>query len=208
MNRHAQHGAALLVATIAALSAVVALTGCNKKKAGNQADCAVDPAEKPIMDAESAGCIILVDGKLLVERVAGHGEAAGKVTPPGGSVDSGESARCSAVRQTYEETGLRVKAGKLFGVWRNNYHLFMCTFVDPADEAKAREPGVPESAKGSVSEKLLMEMPSMKNPKTGKKELWAFPTNVVISADWKSISHAAQELTAANAPAAATPAEK
>lgn len=197
----------LVVGTIALSACVV--SGCNKKKAENFADCAIDPSEKPIMNAESAGCIIIVDGALLVERVAGHGEeSSGKVTPPGGAVESGESARCSAVRQTYEETGLRVKAGKLFGVWRNNFHLFMCQLVDPADIEKARTPDVPKAARGSVSQKLLMDMPSMKNRKTGKKELWAFPTNVVISADWKSIAAAAKELEAgqpATAAASATP---
>ena len=190
-----------------ALVACAAVSGCKQAPKMNFADCALDPSTKPIMDAESAGCILMVDGALLVERVAGTGESAGKVTPPGGSVASGESARCSAVRQTYEEMGLRVKAGKLFGVWRNNYHLFICSIIDPTDVAKAREPGVPESAKDAVMEKVLMDMPEMKNRRTGKKELWAFPTNVVITADWKSIRAAALEVAPpepVKAPAAAS----
>ena len=166
----------------------VSAAGCDKKPIAAPADCAIDPTDKVIMDAESSGCLIVVDGALLVTRVAGHGgEGSGRVTPPGGSVLSGESARCSAVRQTFEETGLKVKAGKLFGVWRNNFHLFQCQLVDPKDLAKARSREVPKAARGDLSEKLLLELPAMRNRRTGHKELWAFPTNVVISHGYKGI---------------------
>lgn len=172
-----------LVATLAILA-----VGCAKKPVAKPSECSVDPAEKPILDAESAGCILIVDGALLVTRVAGHGkDNSGKVTPPGGTVRDGESARCAAVRQTKEETGLDVKAGTMFAIWRNNFHLFMCQLVDPKDMDKARSPEVPEEIRGDIKEKLLLELPSMKNRKTGSHELWAFPSNVVITADWQAI---------------------
>ena len=189
MRNHRRANPLRFIATIGLFVVLIATAlGCNKKPRAVQSDCAVDPTAKAITDAKSAGCLIVIDGALLVTRVAANGgEGSGKVTPPGGSVDSDESARCSAVRQTFEETGLKVKAGKLFGVWRNNFHLFNCQLIDPKDIGHARTRDVPEAVRGDVSEKLLLELPAMRNRRTGNKELWAFPTNVVISHGYKGI---------------------
>ena len=51
---------------------------------------------------------------------------------PGGSVAAGESARCGAEREVFEETGLAARAGELAIVFDNGFHLYWCTV--PASE--------------------------------------------------------------------------
>ena len=43
---------------------------------------------------------------LLIRKKRGHG--AGGINGPGGKLDPGEGARACAIRETYEETGIRV----------------------------------------------------------------------------------------------------
>ena len=45
---------------------------------------------------------------------------------PGGSVAPGESARCGAEREVFEETGLAARAGELAIVFDNGFHLYWC----------------------------------------------------------------------------------
>ncbi len=175
----------IMIATAAVLAAA-ALTGCKGKPLSSKA-CAVDPDVKPITDAESAGCLIVVDGGLLVIRRTGLEDGAGRVTPPGGGRNADETARCAAVRETLEETGLRVKAGALFGGFRNDFMLFQCELEDPADMAKARTSDVPEAMLAEAKEKLILDLPAMTNRKTGGTELWAFTSNVVITHHHKDI---------------------
>lgn len=186
---------------ICALAAVALFAACKEKPAAPQSECAVDPAAKAITDAKSAGCLIIIDGGVLVTRVGGGGATGrGKVTPPGGSVSSGETARCAAVRQTLEETGLKVKAGEIFAVWKNDFHLFHCTLADPRDIDKARSKAVPSEGIQEATEKLLIDLPSMRSRgKNGKRELWAFPENVVISAQYKKIPGLSGGATATDA---------
>lgn len=170
------------IATLVTITALVAMTSaCKEAPQVPQAECAIDPTADKMMKAESAGCAIVVDGALLVTRIKGKG----KVTPPGGGVRSGETARCGAVRQTLEETGLHVKAGELVAIWHNDFHLFMCELNSPADVAAAKTPRVPA---GDATEKLLLDVPVMKQRDgRGKDERWAFPSNVVIKANWDKI---------------------
>jgi ADP-ribose pyrophosphatase YjhB (NUDIX family) len=63
-----------------------------------------------------AGTIPAEDGRVLLTRRAIH-PAHGKWTFPGGYVDWGEPVTVAAVRETVEETGLRVELGGLVGVY-------------------------------------------------------------------------------------------
>jgi ADP-ribose pyrophosphatase YjhB (NUDIX family) len=63
-----------------------------------------------------AGCVIGDAGRVLLLRRAIE-PAAGMWTFPGGFVDHGESAADAALRETWEEVGLRVKLGRLLGVY-------------------------------------------------------------------------------------------
>jgi len=63
-----------------------------------------------------AGTIPAEDGRVLLTRRAIN-PGLGKWTFPGGFVDWGEEVGAAAVRETYEETGLRVDLGDLVGVY-------------------------------------------------------------------------------------------
>ncbi len=58
-----------------------------------------------------SGCVIIDDASLLVIR---H-RLGGKLGLPGGAAAAGESAQCTAHRETWEETGLDVRVGRFLG---------------------------------------------------------------------------------------------
>ncbi len=71
--------------------------------------------------APSAGCITLLDGHLLLVQGLN-----GKVSVPGGSTNTGEAAECAAQRETWEETGLEVRAEQLVRSFDNGFQLYQC----------------------------------------------------------------------------------
>jgi 8-oxo-dGTP pyrophosphatase MutT (NUDIX family) len=71
--------------------------------------------------APSAGCFsVSGDGLLLVQDLNG------RLSPPGGSSTPGESAQCTAFRETWEETGLRLQPRELLQVFDTGFHLYRC----------------------------------------------------------------------------------
>lgn len=74
----------------------------------------------------AAGFGLVVNGKneiLLIQR--GYGGRRGKWSLPGGNQDPGESLRRTAVRETREETGIRMKAVRLYRKGkRHNYEIW------------------------------------------------------------------------------------
>lgn len=105
---------------------VVLVTGCTEAP-----DCEF---EGDALSARSAGCLVYQNNALLL--VSSHDDEWG---PPGGSVDSGESAQCAAVRETWEETSIIVSAGELVRVFDNGFHLFRCS-PDSVAEPVIRRP--------------------------------------------------------------------
>lgn len=79
------------------------------------------PYSGPGDRAPSAGCFTVADGKLLL--VEGFN---GKVSLPGGSSRAGESAQCTAFRETWEETGLQLQPRELLRVFDTGFHLYRC----------------------------------------------------------------------------------
>ena len=71
--------------------------------------------------AANAGCLATRQGRLLVIR-----QRNGRWTIPGGTHKRGESARCTAYRETLEETGLKMHVGTLLKTLDNGFHLFHC----------------------------------------------------------------------------------
>jgi 8-oxo-dGTP pyrophosphatase MutT (NUDIX family) len=96
---------------------VAALTGCGPQL----------PAcnfEGTAASAPSAGCLIVEDrGLLVVESMSGQ------LSVPGGSAAEGESAQCTAQRETWEETGLEVSVGQRLAVFETGFHLYECAPV-------------------------------------------------------------------------------
>ena len=69
----------------------------------------------------NAGCIVIRDSKLLVIQSPTQ-----KISIPGGSAHKGETAACTAIRETQEETGLEVTPTKLAKIWKNGFYIFEC----------------------------------------------------------------------------------
>jgi len=71
--------------------------------------------------APSAGCFATsAEGLLLVQGLDG------RVSLPGGSSAPGESAQCTAFREAWEETGLRLQPRELLRVFDTGFHLYRC----------------------------------------------------------------------------------
>jgi len=75
-----------------------------------------------------AGCFVVHEGKLLAERLTYDRE---KFDIPGGQTNWNEPARCTAYRETYEETGYLVAPRELLAVVRNDFHLYRCELLRP-----------------------------------------------------------------------------
>lgn len=108
------------------------------------AGCTTHPPECPDTgeqtSVKSAGCIVIDNGRLLVIR-----EMSGKISIPGGSGNSDETPRCSAHRETWEETGLNTVPEQLVRRFDNGFHLFHCNLhpdsgkIDPEFTHEVRE---------------------------------------------------------------------
>jgi 8-oxo-dGTP pyrophosphatase MutT (NUDIX family) len=123
------------------------------------------PAAGPLHS--SAGCMVRAGGKLLAVRLMGSG----KLDFPGGTREPGESARCTAERETWEESGVDAFAGPLLKVFGTGYNLFLCR---PA--AGALNPGaalpLPSGAGSEVTEVTWID------PHRLKPDEWRFPEQV------------------------------
>jgi len=73
-----------------------------------------------------AGCFITRGGKLLAERLTYDGS---KYDIPGGQTNWREPARCTAYRETYEETGYLARPRELLAVVRNGFHIYRCELI-------------------------------------------------------------------------------
>jgi 8-oxo-dGTP diphosphatase len=88
------------------------------------------------------GIVVDADGRLLLVR-RGNEPAKGTWSIPGGRVEPGESDAVATAREVLEETGLRVRVGRLAGAVERNapggaiYVIrdYLCTPVDDADLA-------------------------------------------------------------------------
>ncbi len=63
-----------------------------------------------------AGCLVIDTGRVLLLR-RGIVPRRGRWTFPGGYVDLGETPEQAAVRETLEEVGMKVRLGRVFGVY-------------------------------------------------------------------------------------------
>lgn len=103
------------------LTAIVTTTAVTTTALAN--DCDLDQAMLGIESEikANAGCIVIRDGKLLVIQSPTR-----KISIPGGSAHKDETAVCTAIRETQEETGLEVTPTKLAKVWENGFYIFEC----------------------------------------------------------------------------------
>ncbi len=99
---------------VALLWVALVLAGCSS----DERPCDAGPVE---ILSPSAGCLLLRGDSLLVVNVRGQGASV-----PGGKSLPGESAACTAQRETYEETGLWLQTGELLEVFDTGFHLLRC----------------------------------------------------------------------------------
>ncbi len=93
------------------------------------ADCPRVPGQEDDRRA-NAGCLILHGDKvLLITHRWG-----GKLGLPGGTLEPGELAQCTAHRETLEETGVPVVVGERLQVMKNGFHLYRCMPAEPLPE--------------------------------------------------------------------------
>jgi len=93
---------------------------------------AVPPGVPPGAAAGSmanSGCFLVDVGKLLVVR-----HSYGTLDIPGGTAELGESPEATACRETFEETGYRVRADGLKKVMPDGFHIFDCHLLAPNPE--------------------------------------------------------------------------
>ncbi len=129
-------------------------------------ECRIAPGSESQLQG-NAGCIIKIDNKMLIVR---H-QKTGKLSPPAGTAKEGETAQCTAHRETWEETGVEVRVGRLLKIFDDQFHLFHCLAVDEA-LIRSSELRVPEAFKSEISEILFL------NPTLLSNDEWRFPEQV------------------------------
>lgn len=117
----------------AVLGILIAVSACDPRPAAPACR-----AQAPTPEREAnAGCVILDQDHLLVLRHRFGGE----LGIPGGASQKGESAQCTAHRETWEETGLDVRVGRELGRLRYGYTLYRCH--PEGDLDRSTEPVLP-----------------------------------------------------------------
>lgn len=81
------------------------------------------PCHTPSELAGNAGCLIMQGDQFLAAR---HLQK-DKWNLPGGTQERGESAQCTAARETREELGVEVEVGPLLRQQNNGFYLFSCS---------------------------------------------------------------------------------
>ncbi|MGB2248193.1 MAG: NUDIX hydrolase [Alcanivorax sediminis] len=110
----------------------------------------------------NAGCLIIQDDRVLLLT---H-RWGGKLGVPGGTLEEGELAQCTAWRETAEEVGLAVTVGKRLAVMSNGFHLYRCY---PREPLRSHAPlPVPGSALTEVTAIGWYPLSSL------RKESWRF----------------------------------
>ncbi|MFA3793089.1 NUDIX domain-containing protein [Aliiglaciecola sp. SL4] len=138
------------------------LTSCSKPVPSDPI-CRVDQSEYPQQTANAA-CLIRFGDKLvtITQRLSG------KLDLPGGTSDNIESAKCTAHRETWEETGFNVEVRQLLGTNSNGMRFYECNLAADFDESFVEFP-VPEWSAIEVSSIQLVD------PYETDFSQWRFP---------------------------------
>lgn len=95
----------------------------------------VDPVVRQSINASLARCVVgvlVVDGQGRILMVkSSRGFTAGMWNIPGGFIEYGEHPEQAAVRETLEETGVKIQLGNLVGVYKERFQspYFMYGFM-------------------------------------------------------------------------------
>ncbi|MDO8643642.1 MAG: NUDIX domain-containing protein, partial [bacterium] len=128
-------------------------------------DCPTDPQYTYDLHG-NAECFIVINHQLLAERHT----LSGKLNLPGGMRKVGETAQCTAYRETLEEVGIKTRVGKLL-YHHKNFKIFECQPLEPVD---LNNLVVPDNMWPEVSDILLVDI--FKE----KQEDWRFKGRVAL----------------------------
>ena len=131
--------------------------------------CRIEPGAEE-SGAANAGCLVVVGERLLLV----HERYRGVWAIPGGTSIQGESAQCTAARETWEESGAEVIVGARLHTFENGFRLFLCRWDAPPEGISEKLP-LPEWARNEVDDVTLVD-PSRLEP-----EQYRFP------AQWRLI---------------------
>ena len=88
-----------------------------------------------VQESANAGCLVVDNQQLLLVQGLD-----GKVSIPGGSAKNGESAACTAFRETWEETALHTIPIQRARRWPNGFVMFECQLVSNPNDAAILRP--------------------------------------------------------------------
>jgi len=112
----------------------------------------------------NAGCWIVEEGKLLLVK-----QRNGLFSYPGGTAQSGESAQCTAHRETWEEAGIAVSVGTLKHRFENGFYLFHCHL---------------QQMTRNTNDTIEIVAVLWTDPLAIPEEQWRFPAQRALSARW------------------------
>ncbi|MCG8671773.1 MAG: NUDIX hydrolase [Pseudomonadales bacterium] len=69
----------------------------------------------------NAGCLVINQNRLLIVE-----DYLGQMSLPGGTKSSGEAPQCTAEREVWEETGIRVSAGRKIRTLEKGFQVYDC----------------------------------------------------------------------------------
>ncbi|UAA38054.1 NUDIX domain-containing protein [Paraneptunicella aestuarii] len=118
--------------------------------------------------SSNAGCIVRVGDRILSLT----NRKSSKFDIPGGNMIVGESAQCTAHRETWEETGFNVEVGEYLGTSPKGFRFYACELDDDFG-GKVQKFPVPDWAQFEVVSIQLVD-PFITSPKE-----WRFPDQVV-----------------------------
>ncbi|MBU2877278.1 MULTISPECIES: NUDIX domain-containing protein [Alteromonadaceae] len=146
------------------------LTSCSETPPSDPV-CRVDESEYPQQTANAA-CLIRLGDKLVTVT---H-RLSGKLDLPGGTSDNLESAKCTAHRETWEETGFNVEVRQWLGTSANGMRFYECNLDANFDDSFVEFP-VPEWASLEVVSIQLVD------PYATEFNQWRFPEQLTAVRD-------------------------
>lgn len=158
-----QRGAGAGRMRAALMALLLAVAGLATAPAWPGPPCRLAPGQDE-QRAGNAGCLVRVGERMLVlqHRWGGY------LGIPGGRGRAGESAQCTAHRETWEETGLDVEVGQLLMGFVNGFSVFACRSTEPVP--RDADIPLPDHATNEISGVLL------RHPDDIDADDWRFPS--------------------------------
>ena len=101
------------------LGSILLISGCQEFSATT---C---PYSTDQFQPANSGCLITKGDEVMIVTM----RRTGKQSLPGGTSEEGETARCTAYRETMEETGIQVTVHDMLAQFSNGFQLYRCEVV-------------------------------------------------------------------------------